>query len=164
MQVLVRKDVSSRWLNRIVVMVLVAMIAIQLSAYLTPEEGVARERARAQAAVAWNVQGPRTGAQFIAAKYAQEKEEANAKLEGLARKVSEIESQSDRKLAKTIGCPGPAETGDEPANRGARPLAREDGGPDRQNKARLDCPKQWSGADSGCEVSFCDSHGDHSSA
>ena len=96
MQVLVQKDVSSRWLNRIVVMVLVAMIAIQLSAYLTPEEGVARERARAEAAALGLFKDHAREHSALAAKYAQEKEEANAKLEGLRGK-------SARSRARAIG-------------------------------------------------------------
>ncbi len=53
MHVLVQKDVGSRWLNRLVVMILVAIIAIQLSTYLKPEKDVAREEvARAAGVIA----------------------------------------------------------------------------------------------------------------
>ena len=51
MHVLVQKEVGSRWLNRFVVLILIAIIAIQLSTYLTPEKNVAGEEARVAAVI-----------------------------------------------------------------------------------------------------------------
>ena len=100
MQVLVQKDLNGRWLNRFVVMVLVAIIAIQLSAYLKPEDGVARERARAAAVVEGMLKEQVREHSLLKANYVREKGEAKAALDGLARKISELESESARKLGK----------------------------------------------------------------
>jgi tetratricopeptide (TPR) repeat protein len=99
MQVLVQKDVSGRWLNRFAVMILIAIIAVQLSAYFKPEEGVARERARA-AAVEGMLKEQARGHSELKAKYTREKEEAKAKLEGLAGRINERERESERKLGE----------------------------------------------------------------
>ncbi len=100
MQVLVQKDVKGRWLNRFVVVVLVAIIAIQLSAYVQPEDGVARERARASAVVEGMLKEQASEHSVLKANYVREKAEATAALEQLARKISELESESERKLGK----------------------------------------------------------------
>jgi tetratricopeptide (TPR) repeat protein len=122
MHVLVQKDVGSRWLNRFVVLILLAIIAIQLSTYLKQKNDVAGEEARAATVIdemrrqherelgalaAKRVQEKaeaetqherELGA--LAAKRVQEKAEADTQLEGLSRKISELQSESDRKLAK----------------------------------------------------------------
>jgi tetratricopeptide (TPR) repeat protein len=100
MHVLIQKEVSNRWLNRFVVAILLAIIAIQLSTYLKPEEDLTREEAR----VAAVIEGMRTQQEreqsVLAGMRLREKEEADAKLEGLSRRISELESESDRKLGK----------------------------------------------------------------
>ena len=100
MQVLVQKEVGNRWLNRIVVLILLAIIAIQLATYLKPEKDVAGEEARV-AAVIEGMRGQHEREQsLLVAKSSQEKAESDSKLEALSQKISELQSERERKLAK----------------------------------------------------------------
>ena len=106
MHVLVQKEVGSRWLNRFVVLVLVAIIAIQLSTYLTPEKDVAGEQARMATVIeGMRVQHQREQSE-LAETYRREKAEADAKVARLSQKSSEIQSESDQKLAKLAAALG----------------------------------------------------------
>ena len=100
MHVIVQKDVGSRWLNRFVVLILLAIIAIQLSTYLKPKYDVAGEEARAAAVIEGMRSQQERELGALATKRVQEKAEADTQLEGLSRKISELQSESDRKLAK----------------------------------------------------------------
>ena len=101
MHVLVQKDVGSRWLNRFVVLILVAIIAIQISTYLKPKNDVAGEEARAAAVSEGMRSQHERELGLLAAKRIQEKAEADTQLEGLSRKISEL--QSDWPLPRRSG-------------------------------------------------------------
>ena len=108
MPVLVQKEGGSRWLDRFVVLILIAIIAIHLSTYLMPEKDVAGEEARLAALVEnrlaalverWGVEHEREQNALAAARL-QEKTDADAKLAELSRRIGEIQSESDQKLGK----------------------------------------------------------------
>ncbi len=100
MQVLVQKEVGNRWLNRCVVLILLVIIAIQLSTYLKPEKDVAGEQARVAAVIAGMREQHEREQGLLVEKSRQEKAESDSKLDGLARKISELQSESDGKVAK----------------------------------------------------------------
>ena len=96
MRVLVQKERNSRWLNRSVVMILVAMIAIDLAIYFRPDNGSKAEEARVAQAI--------ERAQKEQAKLAQqlrvEKEEAKANADRLVGKIDGLEKEAERKLGE----------------------------------------------------------------
>jgi tetratricopeptide (TPR) repeat protein len=100
MQVLVQKDVGGRWLNRLVVVILLAIIAIQVSTYLKPEKDVAGEEARVAAVFEGMRREHERERSLLVEKSRQEKAESDSKLDGLSRKISELQSESDQKVAK----------------------------------------------------------------
>ena len=179
MHVLVQKDVGSRWLNRFVVLILLAIIAIQLSTYLKPKNDVAGEEARAAAVIEGMRRQHERELSVLAAKRVQEKAEADTQherraddaLRGEARSgesgsgyaargaLAENQRATERErpeAGQTGRCSGPAEAREQPAGGRAHPVARADGGPDRQNKARPGYREWWGEAGSGCESSIRD--------
>jgi tetratricopeptide (TPR) repeat protein len=100
MPVLVQKDVGNRWLNRFVVLILLAIIAVQLSTHLKPNKDVAGEEVRVAAVIEGMRRQHERELGALAAERVQEKAEADTQLEGLSGKISELQSESDRKLAK----------------------------------------------------------------
>ena len=83
----------------------------------------------------------------LAAMYLREKAEADTKLAGLSKRIGEIQSESDQKLAKLAAELDQQKQEATRQDGGAHAVARADGGPDRQNQARLGCREWWGEAD-----------------
>ncbi len=96
MRVLLQKERNSRWLNLAVVLILVAMIAIDLAIYFRPDRGSGEEEARVASAIERALKEQAKLAQQLSV----EKEEAKANAARLLGKIDGLEKEADRKVGE----------------------------------------------------------------
>jgi tetratricopeptide (TPR) repeat protein len=92
MSVIIQKESTNRWLNRAVVVLLIAIIAIELSQYLIPTRESARE----------TVPPPTLAQQQesrLAREASREREEAGKKLEALSQRLRALEDATPKVVA-----------------------------------------------------------------
>lgn len=98
MAVVIHKERGSWWLNISVVLVLMAIVAVELRTSFKPGRDSVREEARVAAMIAASLK--EREASPLLQKARQEQEAAGKKLEDLSRKMRELEAQTEQKLSK----------------------------------------------------------------